>query len=236
MVEAGLGFGVRTNHRTTLEGVENFGGVETEHGQVAVPEHAAATVPHAKGMGSVIDQLEAVLRGNRRNGGGVARTAVAMHRQDRRHIRSDGGLNAGRIEIERLRIDVREARRVAVPQQRVRSGDKGKWRGDHLAGDLQAAQGGNQCDGAVVEQGDVVHSEVAAQRLLKPLVKRPAIGEQPAVPDLLQIRDELRQGRQVWLGDIDRAGAHDTIRKVGHRSVFSRNARGGAGKGGCEAG
>ena len=57
-----------------------------------------------------------------------------------------------RVEVQRVRVDVDEHRLDAVPQQRMRGGDKRIGRRDDLAGDAQRLQRGHQCDGAVGEQ------------------------------------------------------------------------------------
>lgn len=51
-------------------------------------------------------------------------------------------------------------------------------------------------------------AKVIAQGLLKLLVEGAAVGEGLAGPDLLKIRNELLQRRQVGLGDVDGWWAH----------------------------
>ena len=82
-------------------------------------------------------------------------------------------------------------------------GHKRIGRRDHFAGDAQGLQRGNKRDGAVGEKGQMPKAQVVAKRLFQLLVKRPGVGQYLVFPDLLQIRNELLQRRQIGLGDVD---------------------------------
>lgn len=183
MVDALLGFGVGTDDGTTFKGVEHLGGMKAQHRQVAVAQHTAASVLHAKGMGSVVNHLEVVVVGNFLDGLDIARVAIAVHRHDGRGLRGDGRFDLGRVEVERVRVDVGKHRFDAVPQQRMRGGDEGIRRGDDLASDTQSLQGSDQGNGAVGKQRQVLDAKVVAQRLLQLLVKRATIGQNFVSPD-----------------------------------------------------
>ena len=51
---------------------------------------------------------------------------------------------------------------------------------------------------------EMLDAQVVAQRRFQLLVERAAVGEDFAVPDLLQVGHELLQRRQGGLGDVDR--------------------------------
>jgi hypothetical protein len=116
--------GVVADDGTTFKGAEHLGGVEAEHGQVAMVEHAAAVALHPKGVSGIIDDLEVVLVRYRLNGIDITRVTIAMHRHDRRGLGRNGRLNAGRVEIQGIGIHIHEHGLDTVPKQRVGRGDK----------------------------------------------------------------------------------------------------------------
>jgi len=61
----------------------------------------------------------------------------------------------------------------------------------------------DQGDRAVGEQGDVLDAQVLAQRLFQLLMEGAIVGELLALPDFFQVRDELVQGRQIGLRDVN---------------------------------
>ncbi|MOA59258.1 hypothetical protein D3C78_1838310 [compost metagenome] len=79
--------------------------------------------------------------------------------------------------------------------------DEGVGRGDDFAGDAQCLQRGDQGQGAIGKQRDVFHPEVIGQFLLQLLMKGAAVGQALAVPDLLQVGNELLQRWQQRAGD-----------------------------------
>src|SRR5204863_4252634 len=74
---------------------------------------------------------------------------------------------------------------------------------DDVTRDAELLQRAHQCDGGVDEQRDLRDVEPVAQRRLEPLVARPAVGEELAVPDLLEVGQHLLEGRQVGRRDVD---------------------------------
>ena len=98
--------------------------------------------------------------------------------------------------------------------------DKRIRRGYDFTGYTQGLQCCYQRDGAVREQGDVLHTQIFTQCLFKLLVKRAGVGQPFALPDLFKIRDEFLQRWKHWLGNIDRlVDAHVM-------SLFVRNCSG----------
>lgn len=151
MVDALLGLGVGADDGAALEGVEDLGGMKAEHRQVAMAQHAAVGVLHGKDVGGIINHAQVVVVGNFLDGSRVAGVAVAVHRHDGGGVRGDGGLDLGRVEVEGVRLHIYKHGLAAVPQERVRGGDKGVRRGDDLAGDAQGLQRGDEGQGAVAE-------------------------------------------------------------------------------------
>ncbi|MOA46255.1 hypothetical protein D3C78_1687460 [compost metagenome] len=88
--------------------------------------------------------------------------------------------------------------------------DEGVRRGDDLARHAQCLQRRQQGNGAVVEERDVLDTEVVGKSSFQFLVHRPAIGEDLVLPDVLQIGEELIQRRQIGLGDVNRFVVHTT--------------------------
>ena len=217
-VDALLGLGVRADDGPTLDGVVDLGGVKTQHRQVTAVEQAAALVAHTKGMGSVVDHLQAVGVGNALDGPHVAGMAIAVHRHDRGGLGRDGRLDALGVEVAGVWINVGEHRLQAIPQQRVSGGDEGIRRGDHFALDAQGLQRRHQGDGAVGQQRQMFHPQVLGQRLFQLLVEGPAVGQDLAIPDHLQQLDEVFEGGQLGLRNVEvRVAAHDGLRFRGDR-------------------
>lgn len=115
LVDAQLGFGVGADDGAAFKGVEHFGGVKAQHRQIAMAQHAATRVLHAKGVGGVVDDLEVVVVGNLLDGLNIARVAIAMHRHDGRGLRCDGGFDAGGIKVEGVGVHIYKHGFDAVP-------------------------------------------------------------------------------------------------------------------------
>ena len=162
VVDTLLGFGIVTNDGAAFEGVEHLGGMKTQHRQVAVVEHTAVMALHAKGVSGVVDDFQSIVVGNFLDTIHITGVAVAVHRHDGGSLRGDGGLDPVRVEVERDRVDVHKHRFDTVPQQRMGSRHERIWCGDDFARDAQGLQGGNQCEGAVGEQGKMLHAQIVA--------------------------------------------------------------------------
>ncbi|MNQ83138.1 hypothetical protein D3C85_982100 [compost metagenome] len=157
-------------------------------------QDAAADVANGEGMGGIVDYPQVVDVGDAADGVHIAGIAIAVHRQYGGGLGRDGRFDLGGIEVQGLRVDVDEDRLDSVPQQRMGRGHEGIWRGDDLTGDAQRLQRRNQGQGAIGEQRDMFHAKVLAQRTFQCLVHAAAIGEYPALPDLLEVGNEVLQG------------------------------------------
>ena len=128
---------------------------------------------------------------------------VAVHRHDGGGLRRDGGFDLVGIEVERNRVDIHKYRLDTIPQQRVGGSHEGIRCSDDFARDAQGLQGGNKREGAIGEKRNVFDTQVVTKRLFKLLVKRAAIGQPLALPDLLQVGNEFFQWGQQWLRDLN---------------------------------
>ncbi len=203
IIDVLLGLGIGAHDRAALEGGEHLGGMEAQDGEVAMLEQAFTLVLDAKGMRRVINDLQVVVVGNGLNSLNVAGVAVHMDRQNGSGLWSDGGFDLVWVDVQCLGVNIHEHRLNAVPEQGMGCGNEGVRRGDHLAGNAQSLKRRDQCQGAVGEQGQMADTQIFAQGLLELLMKRPLVGQFPALPYLLQIRYEFLQGRKEGLGDVD---------------------------------
>lgn len=208
MIDMLLDLGIRADDSAAFKGSEYLSGVKAQYRQVAMLQHAAAMALYAEGMGGIVNDLEVIVIGDNLDGLYIAGVAVAMHRQNGRGLRGDGGLDFGGIEIQRIRIDIDEYRLDAVPQQGMRGSDERIRGGDDFAGNTQRLQSGHQRESAISEQRQMIDAQIVTQRLLELLMKRSFVSEDLTIPYLLQIGDELLQWRQVGLSNVDRLVAH----------------------------
>ncbi len=141
--------------RPAFDGVEQLGGVEADGGDVAPLQHGAAFVEGAKGMGTVIDDLQAVAIGDLLQPTDIAGVAEHVGGDDGRGIGLDGCFDVGRIQVPGLRVDVGEDRPDPLPVQGAGGGDEAEGCGDGAAGQAQSAVGDLQGQGTVVDQDDV---------------------------------------------------------------------------------
>ena len=215
-VDAALGLRVLADERPALERVEHLGGVEAQHREVAVVQDAAVAHLDAEGVRGVVDDLQVVGVGDLLDAAHVARMPVAVHGEDGRRLRRDGRRDPVGVQVQGVRVDVDEDRPDPVPDQAVRGRDEGVRRRDDVTRDAELLQRAHQCDGRVAEQRDLRDAQPAAQRRLEPLVELPAVGEDLAVPDLLEVGQHLLEGRQVGRGDVDRRG---------HRAASPSNSK-----------
>src|SRR5690606_2530483 len=147
VIDVALHVRIARDDRSALEGVEDLGRVKAQHRQIAVRQHAAAGAFDTEGVCGVVDDPQPVLVRDALDGLDVAGVAVAVHGQDGGRGGRDGRLDALRVEVERVRIDVREAGRQPIPAQRVCRCHEGVGRGDDLSLDVQRLQSGDQADG-----------------------------------------------------------------------------------------
>ena len=83
-------------------------------------------------VGVVLDHREAMPAGDRQDRVHLAADAGVVHGHDRPGARRDGRSQQALVEVERVRADVGEDRPGAAQDERVRRGDEGEGRHDHL--------------------------------------------------------------------------------------------------------
>ena len=155
VVYALLGLRIVCHQSAALYRVVHLRRVEAERGHVARVKDALAVHLHAKGVGRVIDNLQAVLVGYVLYSLRITRLAIAMNRHDGRGPRSYRSLDAVRVDAAVRRVDVHEHRLDAVPPKRVGCRNEAERRGYDLARDAQGLEGCNQRQGSVGKKADV---------------------------------------------------------------------------------
>ena len=93
-----------------IDQLKNFGFVD----ETTV---VAPGIFNAKGMSSVVDDLEVVVVGNLLDRLDITGVAVAMHGHDGRGVGGDGRFNFRRIEVEGVGVDVHKNGLDAIPKQ-----------------------------------------------------------------------------------------------------------------------
>src|SRR5471032_3039413 len=86
----------------------------------------------------------------------------------------------------------------------MRRCDEGIRRRDDLSGNSQCLQCRNEPYRCVGKQCDKFDAEILTKFLLELLVKWTAVGQDLAVPDFLQVGDELLEIREAWSRDVNR--------------------------------
>ena len=193
---------IMTDNGPALNGAETLGGMKAQYREVAAVEYGDPVLLHPEGMGSVIDHLKTVGVGNLLYRVGVTRIAVHMNSHDGRGVGRDCRLDAGRVNGEPFGLDINEHRPDVVPPQRMGCCHEAEGGGDDLAGDLQGLQGRHQRQGAVGKEREILHPEVISQLFLKLLMERPVVGENPALPYLMEVYGKLLQRRHGGLGYV----------------------------------
>lgn len=140
VVDALLGFSIRAHNGTPFKGVKHLGGMKADARQIAMAQHAAACIFHAKRMTSVVDHAQVVVVGNFLNGSHIARIAIAVHGQDGSGLRGNGGFDLGGVQVQCFGLNVHKHRFIAMPEQRMSGSDKAIRGGDDFACDAQGLQ------------------------------------------------------------------------------------------------
>ena len=196
VVDTLLGLLVMHYQRAALHGVVDLCGVEAKRGHVAGVEYGFSIHFDAESVCRVVYHLEPVLVGNLLYAFHVARFAVAVHRHDGRGLGGDGRLNLIGVHTAVRRVDVHEHRLYAVPPDRMGRSHETERRGDHLPGNPERLQRGDERQGAVGEEADIWDLEVFAEGLLKFSVVVPVVGDPLARPDVPEVSVELLKVRQ----------------------------------------
>ncbi len=154
-VDVLLEIGVVHGQRPTLGGVEQFGGVETEHGGVAIGSDGTAVDLRSKGVCTVVHHAQAMVLSDGAQCVHVTGHAVHMHAQNAGGAGGDEGCHAGRGNAECFGVNVSKHGGDAVPAEHMRCGRKGEGGGDDFTREAQRLAGHDQGDGAVVEKTEV---------------------------------------------------------------------------------
>ena len=101
----------------------------------------------ADGAGGILDDRQAVPGGDGRDPGQVAGHAHLVHAEDGLGALGDGGLQARRVQVEGVRLDVHEDRGGAAVADAVGGGDEGVADGDDLVARLDADRQQRQVQG-----------------------------------------------------------------------------------------
>ena len=93
VIDAFLCFFVLADDGAAFKGIEDFGGVETEDGKVAVVENTAVLVVDSEGMSGVINDLEIIFIRDSLNCIHIAGVSITVDWHDSRGLGGDCGLN-----------------------------------------------------------------------------------------------------------------------------------------------
>ena len=150
-------------------------GVEGEGGEVAARAHLAALrVDRAERLAGVLEQAEAVPRGERLQLGHRRRVAEDVDRQDAGGALARRGGRGGRVEVERHRVDVAEDRAGALVEQAVGGGDEAEGAGQDLVAGAPAERphAEVQAGGAAGDRNRVLDAEPLGEGTLEALAHR----------------------------------------------------------------
>ena len=175
---------------------------------IATPAPAISDEPNAWAASSISGRpnFESSARG--------AGRPEQMDGHDRLRVRSDSLGDALRIEIERLRVDVREHRGRAHARDRLRSRVERERRTDHLCPctDLERVEHEDQRVGAVRDPDRLSDTEIARRFLLEGADVR-SEHELPALEHVVDRDLQLWEQRRVLRLDVDQ---RDRIARRGH--------------------
>ncbi len=185
LVEQRIERGVAEANRSALDGVEHLSRVEAEHRGVTEGRGRLLSLPHAKGMRGVIDQLEAVRVGDAPDRIHVAEVTVHVDRDDRRGPRGHQAPHTLGVDGVVVGLDVGEDGNKAGARNGVHGAREGERRGDHLAapGKVKGLQGALKRKVSVAEECDPVDAEIGPEALLELSVLLPHIRKPVALPE-----------------------------------------------------
>ena len=184
--------------------------VEGENRRGALRAHRLALVPGAERLARVLDQREAMPVADRAQLVELARVPVDVDGDDGLRSLGDGGLDRGRVEVQRSRVDVREHGRRALVDRAVRRGDERVRARDHLVAGLESGRDAEEVQSrrAARHGSRVRRADRLGERLLEALDRR-AEREPARVEDL---------GDELLLAIVDPgcAQADDAARGLVH--------------------
>jgi len=123
---------VRGDRTAIAQGAQVLAGIEAPAHHIAMRADAAPLVARAMGLGGILDHRKAVLTRQRKDRVKVGRLAVEVNRQDRLCRRSNGGGDAGGIDVVGGGVGFHRDGPRADSRDRQPGGDIGVRRHDHL--------------------------------------------------------------------------------------------------------
>lgn len=163
-------FRVRGGDHATLARGHVLRRVEGESSKGAKSTDMLAVDAGSVGLGTILEDLETVLCGDRDNFGHVSRETIEVHRHDRGGLVGNRGLDGSRVEGKRDRVDVSEHRLGAGQGYRVAGSGESEGRDDDLVA-LTDARGqqanvegrGSRVDGDAVNPVDDLGGELVLE-------------------------------------------------------------------------
>ena len=143
----------------------------------------------AERLARVLDDRQTVPLGDCLELRELRRVAEDVHGQDRFRPRRDRGLDGGRIEVEGVRVDVRENRSGTLVERAVRRGDEGEGRRHHFVPGLDPGESHAEVEtgGPARDGGDVRRLDALGERRLEAVDHRP----ERKLPRAERLQDEL---------------------------------------------
>ena len=189
-----------------LDGVEDLGRMEGEHGRVPEAGGADPVPLHTEGVGRVIDDLETVRLRNAGDRIHIAQAAVDVDGQDRDRFLGDERFDLSGVDGIAHGVDVAEDRRAAAAHDGVRGGGEGVGRGDDLTVQIHGLDDILQREVPVGEQRHVIDAEILTQFFFKLLVLFAHVGQPVAVPDAADLAAVFLKSGEGGAGDVDGFG------------------------------
>ena len=180
--------------------------MKAEGGEIGHGADASRSCGGAEGMRGVVDDRQAVTRGDPAEADHRRRPAREVHRQERRRARRHRGVGRRGIDVQRGEIDVGQHRRAARVDDRVDRRAEGVGGGDDLTAGLDAGgeerevQGG----GAGVDGDRMLGASVGGHGRLEGLDL--GSGRQPA-----RLQD-VEHGSHLGIADVRRRERDDEFR------------------------
>src|ERR1022692_4511799 len=138
--------------------------MKTQATDIAVRGERTAAKPAAKSVRRIIDDLEVMASGDRR----------------------DGGVDQGGINRQVARSDIYKHRRAVLPENHAGGGDITEGSGDYFPAYFEGFQRELQGSGAIVDEPKIGTGKIFSQPLLQFTHQRTVVGQPMGGPDLLQ--------------------------------------------------
>ncbi len=170
--------------------------MEAQRRDIAVSAERTAIVRGPERMRGVVHDAEPVPSREVSQALDVARIPVDVRRDDRGGPIADERLRVRGRQCQRVRLDVGEYGSTALPGEAGRGCDVRERGGDHLASQVERAEGELQGDRSVGHEQAMLHAEWFGELSLELDHERAGIREVVACPDAPQHRHVLLERRQ----------------------------------------